>query len=73
MENHLAHLVELLAVGENINVNQRHQNEVGRPDSSSSSNQVPFKVETKVDIPTFGEEVDAKMLNNWLKQLEVYF
>jgi len=30
-------------------------------------------VEAKVDIPTFGGEVDAKKMNNWLKQLEVSF
>jgi len=65
MENHLDHLAELLAIGENININQRKQNEVGGPYSSSSSNRVPFKGEAKVDIPTFGGEVDAKKLNNW--------
>lgn len=38
MENHFACLVELLAIGANVNENQRQQNEVGGPDSSSSSN-----------------------------------
>ena len=28
--------------------------------------------EAKVDIPTFGGEVDADKLNHWLKNLEVY-
>jgi len=46
---------------------------VERLDSSYSSNRVPFKVEAKVDIPNFGGKVDAKKVNNWLKQLEVYF
>ena len=59
MENHLAQLVELLAVRASENINQRYHNVVERPDSSSSSNRVPLKVEAKVDIPTFGGEVDA--------------
>jgi len=60
MESHLANLDELLVAGENANVNKRYHDVVRRPDSSSSSNKVLFKVETKVDIPTFGREVDVK-------------
>jgi len=67
MENHLACLTKLLVAGENVNINQKHQDVFGRLDSSSSSNRVPFKMEAKADIPTFGREVDAEKLNNWLK------
>jgi len=73
MENHLAHLAELLAIGANANVNKRYHDVVRRLDSSSSSNRVPFKVEAKVEILTFEGEVDAEKVKNWLKQLEVYF
>jgi len=73
MENSLAHLGELLATVANVNINQRYHDVVGRANSSSSSNRVPFKVEAKVNIPTFGGEVDAEKVNNWLKQLKVYF
>jgi len=73
MENHLARLDALLATGENVNINQRYHDVGGRPKSSSSSNRVPFKVEAKVDIRTFRGEVDAEKVNNWLKQLKVYF
>jgi len=60
-------LAKLLAFGTNANVNQRYHEVVGIPNSSSSSNRVPFKVEAKVDIPTFGGGVDAEKVNNWLK------
>lgn len=73
MENHLAQLIELLATEANANINQKYHDVVGILDSSSSSNRVPFKVETKVDNPTFGGEVYVEKVNNWLKQLEVYF
>lgn len=67
MENHLACLIELLASGVNANVNLRYHDVIERLDSSSSSNRVPFKVEAKVDISTFGREADVKKVNNWLK------
>jgi hypothetical protein len=35
--------------------------------------QVPFHVEAKVDIKSYGGEVDAIKLNQWLQQMEVYF
>ena len=73
IENHLDRLAKLLATGANVNINQIYHDVVGRFDSSSSSNRVPFKVEAKVEIPTFGGEVDAEKVNNWLKQLKVYF
>ena len=64
IESHLARLGELLAIGAIVNINQRHRNVFERSKSSSSSSQVPFKVEAKVDIPTFGGEVDADKLNH---------
>ena len=64
MENHLAWIAELLAARASVNINQRYHDVVERPNSSSSSNRVPFKVEAKVDIPNFGGEVDAKKVNN---------
>lgn len=62
-----------MVAGKNVNINQRYHDAIERLDSSSSSNRVPFKVEAKVDIPTFGREVKVEKVNNWLKQLEVYF
>ena len=67
MENHLAQLAKLLATRANANINQRYHDAVERPDSSSSSNRVPFKVEAQVNIPTYGGEVDVKKVNNWMK------
>ena len=64
MENHLSQLVELLAARASANINHRCHDAVERPNSSSSSNRVPFKVEAKVDIPTFGGVVDAEKVNN---------
>jgi len=58
IENHLPRLAELLATRANANINQSYH------DLSSSSNRFLFKIETKVNIPTFGEEVDAEMMNN---------
>lgn len=66
MKNHLTQLVELLANGSSANINQRYHDVVETPNLSSSSNRVSFKVEAKVDIPTFGGEVDAEKVNNWL-------
>ncbi|KAA8518207.1 hypothetical protein F0562_015681 [Nyssa sinensis] len=33
----------------------------------------PFKVEARVEIPTFDGTVDAKKLDSWIDQLETYF
>lgn len=47
---------------------QQNRNKEKNPKSSNpSSSVVPLKVEAKVDIPTFGGEVEAKKLNNQLK------
>ena len=73
MENHLAWLIQFLAIGVNTNIKQIYHYAIEIPNSSSSSNRVPFKVEAKVDIPMFGGEVDVEKVNNWLKQLKVYF
>ena len=67
MENHLAQLVELLVFGTNTNIYKKYHDIVERPNLSSSSNRIPFKVEAKVNIPTFGGEVDTEKVNNWLK------
>ena len=64
MKNHLARLATLLVARASVNINQRYHDAMERPDSSFSSNRVPFKVEAKVDIPNFGGEVDAKKVNN---------
>ena len=39
----------------------------------SSSSNVPFKVEVKLQISMFDGQVNSKVLNNWLKQMEDYF
>ena len=64
MENHLAQLAKLLSTGVDANINQRYHDAVGNPNSSSSSNRFPFKMEAKVEIPNFEGEVDAKRVNN---------
>ncbi|XP_038973019.1 uncharacterized protein LOC120105044 [Phoenix dactylifera] len=33
----------------------------------------PFKVEARIDIPTFDGTVDAEKLDSWIDQLETYF
>ncbi|PWA84034.1 hypothetical protein CTI12_AA134850 [Artemisia annua] len=33
----------------------------------------PFKVEDKIDIPTYNGTIDAEKLDSWLDQLETYF
>jgi hypothetical protein len=42
-------------------------------DSLPSSSNTPFKVEAKLEIPTYDGQVNVEKLNSWLKQLEVYF
>jgi hypothetical protein len=46
---------------------------LGNDINFSSSSSVPFKVEVKLQIPMFNGETNAKALDSWLKQLEVYF
>jgi hypothetical protein len=45
----------------------------GNDDNFSSSSNIPFKVETKLEIPMFDGQTNAEALDSWLKQLEVYF
>ena len=73
-ESNLARLIDLLVGVHSNNNNQRqhHDGEERGFDASSSSHSISFKVEEKVEIPTFGGEVDDDKLNNWLNQLEVY-
>lgn len=33
----------------------------------------PFKVEVRIDIPTFNGTIDAEKLDSWVDQLETYF
>ena len=33
----------------------------------------PCKVEARIEIPIYNETIDAKRLDNWLDQLEIYF
>ncbi|GJU83771.1 hypothetical protein Tco_1286136 [Tanacetum coccineum] len=35
--------------------------------------QKPFKVEARIDIPSYNETVDAEKLYLWIDQLETYF
>lgn len=35
--------------------------------------QRPFKVEAKIDIPTFDGTIDVEKLDSWIDQLETYF
>lgn len=47
-----------------------------KPDNREISNQtrkLPLKLEVKFDIKYFGTKIDAEKLNQWLKQLEVFF
>jgi len=45
-----------------------------RPSSSAFvSSQFLFKVEVKVDIKPYQEEINVVEFNQWLQQLEVYF
>jgi hypothetical protein len=39
----------------------------------SSSSNLPFKVEGKIEISMFCGHVNVEVLNSWLKQKEVYF
>lgn len=39
----------------------------------SLSSSTPFKVEAKLEIPSYDGQIDIERLNSWLKQLEVYF
>lgn len=34
---------------------------------------MPFKVEAKIDIPSFDNAVNAKKLDTWIDQQETYF
>jgi hypothetical protein len=42
----------------------------------SSSSHVPFKFEEKLEIPMYDGQINVEVpevLNNWLKQMDVYF
>lgn len=41
--------------------------------SSSVMNQSLFKMEAKIDIKLYQDEIDALKWNHWLQQVEVYF
>ncbi|KAJ9542817.1 hypothetical protein OSB04_029323 [Centaurea solstitialis] len=47
-----------------------------KDESASKSNRnsrQPFKVEARIDIPTFDDTIDAEKLDSWIDQLETYF
>jgi hypothetical protein len=48
-------------------------NDLGKNHSFSSSSHIPFKVEEKLEIPMYDGQINVEVLDNWLKQLEVYF
>lgn len=41
--------------------------------TNSCFQSTPLKLEVKFDLPTFDGEVNAKKLDHWLKQIEVYY
>ena len=47
--------------------------DLGKIKSFSSSSNLPFKVEAKLEIPMYDGQVNVEVLNRWLKQMEVYF
>jgi hypothetical protein len=48
-------------------------NYLGKNHSFSSFSHIPFKVEAKLEIPMYDGQINAKVLDSWLKQLDVYF
>ncbi|KAH9320861.1 hypothetical protein KI387_015500 [Taxus chinensis] len=52
---------------------EEHEEETSNAREKVKSDHTPFKVETKVEIKSFEGQVDAELLDKWLKQLEVYF
>ena len=45
----------------------------GNDNTFSSSSNVPFKVEVKLEISMYDGQTNVEVLDSWLKQLEVYF
>lgn len=55
-------------------VENQPKKEPGRDQSSSSVvNQSMFKMEVKVDIKPYHDDIDALKLKQWLLQMEFYF
>jgi hypothetical protein len=46
-------------------------NDLGKIHYLSSSSHISFKVEEKIEIPMYDGQTNVKVLNNWLKQLEI--
>ena len=46
---------------------------LGNENDFSSSSNVPFKVEAKLEIPMFDGQTNVEVLDSYLQQLEVYF
>ena len=44
-----------------------------RRNEEESTQPRPFKVEARIDIPTYDGSIDAEKLDSWLSQLETYF
>jgi hypothetical protein len=47
--------------------------EIKKEGLRNTSSQLPFKVEAKVDIKPYDDEVDVIKVNHWLQKLKVYF
>jgi len=43
--------------------------DLGKNNVFSPYSSIPFKVEVKLEIPMYDGQVNAEVLNNWLKQL----
>jgi len=47
-------------------------NDSGKNHYFSLSSHIPFKVEEKLEISMSDRQINAKVMNNWLKQMEFY-
>jgi len=52
-------------------INSRKELDLG--ESSQAAQKLPLKLEVKFDLKSFGGEINANKLNQWFKQMEVFF
>lgn len=52
---------------------EKSQDEDAHPRFVTGIRPQPFKVEARIDIPTFDGTIDAEKLDSWVDQLETYF